>query len=85
PTSALSGNRSATKPSKAFIHSMTTVTGRTLAYAAVQARFAISSVETWSMRDASFDYEMFYFNIVAIFEDEPDNPWVQETLHWWNQ
>ncbi|KAG6844236.1 hypothetical protein H0H87_008579 [Tephrocybe sp. NHM501043] len=28
---------------------------------------------------------MFYFNIIAIFEDKPENHWVQETLHWWNE
>ncbi|KAG6825294.1 hypothetical protein H0H92_004132, partial [Tricholoma furcatifolium] len=85
PTSAISGNRNATKPSKAFLHSLTSVTGRTLAYAAVQACFAISSVEAWNSCDGPFDYEMFYFNMVAIFEDEPENPWVVETLKWWNQ
>ncbi|KAG6829760.1 hypothetical protein H0H87_010311 [Tephrocybe sp. NHM501043] len=46
--------------------------------------FAIFSVKAWSICDALFDYKIFYFNIIAVFENEPENPWVQETLHWWN-
>ncbi|KAG6816711.1 hypothetical protein H0H87_003686 [Tephrocybe sp. NHM501043] len=84
PTSAISGNPSTTKLSKAFLHSLTTVTSQTLAYAAVQAQFTISSVEAWSICNASFNYKIFYLNIIAVFEDKPENPWVQETLHWWN-
>jgi hypothetical protein len=39
PTSAIDGRRDATKQSKAQIHNLTAVTGRTIAYAAVQVHF----------------------------------------------
>ncbi|KAG6851878.1 hypothetical protein C0991_005324, partial [Blastosporella zonata] len=55
--SAITGNRNATKPCKAGIHAFTSVTPRTLTYAAVQARFAISPVKTWNVLDAKFNYE----------------------------
>jgi hypothetical protein len=38
PSSAIRGHRDATKPSKAQMHGLTAVTGRTIAYAAVQVR-----------------------------------------------
>lgn len=39
PSSALGSKRRGTKPSKAEIHQMTVVMGRTIAYAAVQVRY----------------------------------------------
>ncbi|KAG6839635.1 hypothetical protein C0991_000639 [Blastosporella zonata] len=81
----MTGNCSATKPSKATINSLTQVTGQTLAYAAIQGRFVISSVDIWSIRNGTFNYQDFYSNIVSLFEEKPENPWVVETLDWWNR
>ncbi|KAG6835577.1 hypothetical protein H0H93_016837 [Arthromyces matolae] len=83
PTSAFTGRRKATKPSKSHIHTMKHVTGRSIAYAA--ARFALSSCEEWCIEDGNFNLWRFFENIVAIFEDDPDDPWVVDTLEWWDQ
>jgi len=32
-----------------------------------------------------FSYEKFYENIVTLFEDDPEDPWVIDTLEWWNK
>ncbi|KAG6883613.1 hypothetical protein C0992_008332 [Termitomyces sp. T32_za158] len=66
PSSALSGHRSATKPCIAHLHGLMEVTGRTIAYVAVQAQFALSSM------------------VVRLFESDPEQPWVIDTLRWWN-
>ncbi|KAG6839305.1 hypothetical protein C0991_004023, partial [Blastosporella zonata] len=84
-TSAISGHRKATKPSKSHIHGMKHVTGRSIGYAAVQARFALSSCEEWCSEDGKFNLWRLFENIVPVFEDNPDNPWVVETLQWWDR
>ena len=28
---------------------------------------------------------MFYQNIVSLFENDPEDDWVKETLAWWNE
>ncbi|KAG6872227.1 hypothetical protein C0992_009749, partial [Termitomyces sp. T32_za158] len=84
PSSALSGHRSATKPCIAHLHGLKEVTGRTIAYAAVQARFALSSVEKWTRKDGNFDLQRFFEMVVRLFESNPEQPWVIDTLRWWN-
>ncbi|KAG6877069.1 hypothetical protein C0992_010963 [Termitomyces sp. T32_za158] len=65
PSSALSGHRSATKPCIAHLHGLKEVTGRTIAYAAVQARFALSSVEKWTRKDGNFDSRYFSTDLIC--------------------
>jgi len=48
-------------------------------------RFSLSSDEEWGFIDNPFNYEAFYKNIVTIFEDDPEDPWVIDTLEWWNE
>ncbi|KAG6906098.1 hypothetical protein DXG01_015939 [Tephrocybe rancida] len=79
------GNRNATKPPKAHIHDLTKVTGRTIAYMATQAQFAISSCEKWAIIVGNFNLQKFYNNIVRIFEECPKDPYVVELLLWWNE
>ncbi|KAJ4491611.1 hypothetical protein C8J55DRAFT_486534 [Lentinula edodes] len=50
---------------------MKKVTGRNIAYAAIQTRFTLSSVEKWNIPDNHFDYVVFYNEIVDFFEDYP--------------
>jgi hypothetical protein len=38
----------------------------------------------WGSRADLFSIEDFYNNIVSTFEDNVDDPWVVETLDWWN-
>ena len=35
--------------------------------------------------DGAFEYPVFYQNIVRMFESDPDDEWVQETLAWWHE
>ncbi|KAI0281345.1 hypothetical protein BC826DRAFT_923149 [Russula brevipes] len=73
------------RKSIAQILGMTKVTPRSIAYAAVQARFTLSDKEEWHEVDGNFDYRRFYESIVSVFESNPDLPWVKKTLIWWNQ
>ncbi|KAF8054780.1 hypothetical protein FPV67DRAFT_1549128 [Lyophyllum atratum] len=56
------------KGGNASIHGITTMTGRSIPYIACQARFAISSAESWASSDLGFSYETFYWNIVKLFD-----------------
>ncbi len=48
-----------------------------------QARHCISAYEHWTTIDTHFNLENFFNNVVELLED-PEDPWVQETLKWWN-
>ena len=39
----------------------------------------------WTIDDGAFEYGVFYQNIVRMFESDPDDEWVKETLDWWNE
>jgi hypothetical protein len=39
----------------------------------------------WSSSDNLFNLQLFYDNIVAMFEEDPEDPWIIETLKWWNE
>ncbi len=39
----------------------------------------------WSSSHDLFNLEEFYDTIVATFEKDPKDPWVVETLEWWNE
>jgi len=45
----------------------------------------LSSCEHWTPTDGSFDATKFYNNIVQLFEADADDPWVKETLEFWNK
>ncbi|KAJ3846932.1 hypothetical protein EV368DRAFT_88320 [Lentinula lateritia] len=70
------------KNSIAARNGMKKVTGRNIAYAAIQARFALSSVEKWNIPDNHFDYVVFY-NV--FFEDYPKDEHVISILADWNE
>jgi hypothetical protein len=38
----------------------------------------------WKSNDNLFSLHGFYNNIVALFEQDPQDPWVIDTLEWWN-
>ncbi|KAH7877052.1 uncharacterized protein C8R40DRAFT_1068264 [Lentinula edodes] len=73
------------KNSIAARNGMKKVTGRNIAYAAIQARFALSSVEKWNIPDNHFDYVVFYNEIVDFFEDYPKDEHVVSILADWNE
>jgi hypothetical protein len=45
----------------------------------------LSSSEQWSTLDGNFNMEYFFNLITDLFEREVDDPWVVETLAFWNQ
>ncbi|SJK96863.1 uncharacterized protein ARMOST_14562 [Armillaria ostoyae] len=69
----------------AKIHGISVITGRQIAYAACQARYALSSKDGWTEQDGAFDLPLFYKSIVDLFESHPDDEWALETLAWWNE
>ncbi|KAJ7025188.1 hypothetical protein C8F04DRAFT_1191757 [Mycena alexandri] len=75
------------KKSVAAKVSMRRVTPRSIAYAAVHHRFALSDAPQWNETDGAFDYILYYNNIVDWFEDAP-GPVAQKTvddlLAWWD-
>ncbi|KZP24373.1 hypothetical protein FIBSPDRAFT_735796 [Athelia psychrophila] len=66
---------------------LTSVTGRSIAYIAVQLCFALSSASSWSVHDSDFSYTDFYDGVVAYFEAPPGPIAVAHVallLKWWN-
>ncbi|KAK7031882.1 hypothetical protein R3P38DRAFT_2522164, partial [Favolaschia claudopus] len=64
------------------------VTPRSIAYAAVHHRFALSDAPSWNDTDGDFEYIAYYNNIVDWFEDVPGpiaQKEVDDLLAWWNQ
>lgn len=70
------------------LHNMDSVTPRSIAYAAVIARFTICRLSEWARTDANFDFQKFYYDLVNLFETEDedvkDEEWCADTLRWWN-
>ncbi|KAI9449216.1 hypothetical protein HD554DRAFT_2175775 [Boletus coccyginus] len=77
-----------TRSHVASLIGMDTVKPRAIAYAAVQLRFALSSLTCWRVIDNDFDAHGFYHNIVDYFEAPPGpvaKARVQELLLWWDR
>ncbi|KAJ7937683.1 hypothetical protein B0H13DRAFT_2302508 [Mycena leptocephala] len=78
-------NRS--KRNVAAIIGLKAVTGRSIAYAAVHFRFALSDAPYWDDKDGAFDYIQFYNNVVEYFEFPPGpraRADAARLLDWWN-
>ncbi|KIK73736.1 hypothetical protein PAXRUDRAFT_20542 [Paxillus rubicundulus Ve08.2h10] len=68
-----STHKTATKKHVASILGLKSVTPRSIAYTAIQVRFALSSAGSWCNMDGGFDYIQFYNMIVDFFEVTPGN------------
>jgi len=77
--------RGSTRPTVSDLNKLEEVNGRTIAYAAVLARFSISDACEYKHADLHFHYPTFYYAIVDWFEEFPDDEHVVETLKWWNK
>ncbi|KAG1767870.1 hypothetical protein EV702DRAFT_1012929 [Suillus placidus] len=67
PSSALKvGVSSGTCACNTKLHGMTRVEAEHIAYAAVQARFAISSLDKWKDKDTLFHYPDYYTRIINL-------------------
>ncbi|KDR80176.1 hypothetical protein GALMADRAFT_62262 [Galerina marginata CBS 339.88] len=84
PRSAFKKENRGNKPSQAEKHGMTSVEPRAIAYAAVQARMALSGLG-WTINDGFFSNETFFDNVAGMFLRDPDSNWAKDTLAWWNR
>lgn len=50
-----------------------------------QARFTLSTMEACGDIDGDFNQQRFFENIMSLFEMDPKDSWVVETLAWWNK
>jgi hypothetical protein len=50
----------------------------------VKARWLLCTQDNWRAADGLFDLEVFFNILVELFESDPDDPWCEETLEWWN-
>ncbi|KAI0288891.1 hypothetical protein BC826DRAFT_915268, partial [Russula brevipes] len=84
PRTALkkSPGKSPGKKSKADLYGITKVTPENIAYAAILCRHILNSNESWATEDSGFRADIFYANIVDLFDDKE---WAQDTLDWWNK
>ena len=81
-------DRASTRGHVASLIGMRSVMPRAIAYAAVQLRFALSSVTSWRTVDGDFDNQDFYNLIVDYFEAPPGDfsaQRVRDLLLWWNK
>ncbi|KAG2003612.1 hypothetical protein CC2G_004204 [Coprinopsis cinerea AmutBmut pab1-1] len=75
----------ATRSGNARIHGMTSATVPSLAYIAVQVRFALSSETAFIRAEAGSESEKFYLALLDIFEDVHQQHKVVELLAWYNK
>ncbi|KAG2093896.1 uncharacterized protein F5147DRAFT_820813 [Suillus discolor] len=85
PSTALGDDSRATCSCNASLHDMTTVEAEHIAYACVQARFAISNKNKWSEADGEFNNRAFYYNIIDFIRECEDRDWAEGLLKWWNR
>ncbi|KAI0037656.1 hypothetical protein FA95DRAFT_1614009 [Auriscalpium vulgare] len=71
------------RPNNATLCGMTSVTERSIAYAAVQARFALSSQPTWTEKDDKFNFKAFFHHLLDFLKLDPE--WTKTLLASWNE
>ncbi|KAI9566154.1 hypothetical protein HD554DRAFT_2315774 [Boletus coccyginus] len=90
--SEIAGNKrqrvdASTRRHNAQLAGMKQVTPRSIAYIAVQLRFALSSCGTWRLDDDLFSLAVFYNMIIKWFEMmyQDDKELVDNLIWWWNK
>ncbi|KAF8815042.1 hypothetical protein BYT27DRAFT_7056059, partial [Phlegmacium glaucopus] len=78
--SAFTGYRSAPKRSQAEMHGMREIFPEAVAYAAVQAYYGLCSLDGWDTEDRFFKLDVFFDKCVGLFTEDPNDPWVTDTL-----
>ncbi|KAJ6583123.1 hypothetical protein DFH09DRAFT_1309359 [Mycena vulgaris] len=70
PESALQGDGwHQGKPGNVVVNGLKTFTGRIIAYIACQVRFNLSSQSQWNKLDSHFDYQVFFWHLVSLFNN----------------
>ncbi|KAI0695832.1 hypothetical protein BC835DRAFT_1414655 [Cytidiella melzeri] len=70
------------------VHKVRRVEPGMIAWAAVMARFSLSSVSTWKIKDGAFSLQDMWDTIIRLFDSDLElgNPeWARDTLRWWNR
>ncbi|KAI6022311.1 hypothetical protein BKA83DRAFT_4493581 [Pisolithus microcarpus] len=75
----------AMRSGNACIHGMQMVTKASIAYAATQARFTLTSTQVFSWTDLVTDSEQFYISILELLEDLDEADEVDQLMGWWNR
>ncbi|KAJ3818169.1 hypothetical protein F5880DRAFT_1511185, partial [Lentinula raphanica] len=86
PSAALGPKVVKTKKCNAELMGITKVTSEMIAYAALQVRFSLCSLQEFANVDGEFSFEDFFHNIVdSIAEGTLKSAsWGQDLLEWWN-
>jgi hypothetical protein len=50
----------------------------------VKVYWFLCDKDDWRLGDALFSKEDFFHVIVRLFEIDPDDDWVKDTLQWWD-
>ncbi|KAJ7663517.1 hypothetical protein B0H17DRAFT_1211616 [Mycena rosella] len=82
PSSAMGGADRLKAISNARAHGKFSIDGRMIGYGCTQARTMLSTSD-WTPKDGTYDYEKLFNQVVKLFEDDPADPWVIETLQWY--
>ncbi|KAG2126879.1 uncharacterized protein EDB93DRAFT_1257377 [Suillus bovinus] len=85
PSTALGDDSCAMRSCNVSLHDMTTIEAEHIAYACVQARFAISNKNKWFEADGEFNNRAFYYNIIDFICECEDRDWAEGLLKWWNR
>ncbi|KAJ7189664.1 hypothetical protein GGX14DRAFT_580524 [Mycena pura] len=83
PRSAMGGTDTLPATCNARASGQFKSTGRMVAHACTHGRTMLSTKD-WSRKDGAYDYVKMYRQVVALFEDDPEDEWVVETLEWYN-
>ncbi|KAG2337190.1 hypothetical protein BDR05DRAFT_1005264 [Suillus weaverae] len=76
--------RNSAKPSKNRAWGLTAVNKYIIAYIHVITYFTISSAQHWTRYIGDMDLDELFWAIVEMLDDN-DDPWVKDTLTWWNK
>ncbi|KAH9835782.1 uncharacterized protein C8Q71DRAFT_858627 [Rhodofomes roseus] len=62
-------------------YSISECSPETIAYITTQCRFSLDATHEWKVADGEFKYQVFFDNILALFDDEE---FAAETIKWYN-
>jgi len=51
---------------------------------AAKVHWFLCDKDNWRLDDGLFNKEEFFNIIVRLFESDPDDDWVKDTIQWWN-
>ncbi|KAJ7674372.1 hypothetical protein B0H17DRAFT_1082188 [Mycena rosella] len=86
PASALQGDGwHRGKADNAQLIGLLTFTGRIIAYIARQVRFNLASQQDWNKCDNHFDYQVFFWQLVGLFEGDENQEFAARTIALYNR